>query len=125
MPISGSRSWGAGGAAAFFSHPALIALVVVFAGLVAAAPFTNANLSSGEREDRDNRGVFVAITVLGLLSGYLPAYTDRIGFWTLGGEPIRWLGVVLFAVGGALRIGRCLSSAIGSAVWSPSRRGTH
>jgi len=95
---------GAGGVAAFFSHAALVALVVVFAGLVAVAPFTNANLSSGEREDRGNRWVFVAITVLGLLSGYLPAYTDRIGFWTLDGEPIRWLGVVLFAVGGALRI---------------------
>src|SRR6202040_3011599 len=35
---------------------------------------------------------------------YLPAYTDRIDFWTLDGVSIRWLGVVLFAAGGALRI---------------------
>jgi protein-S-isoprenylcysteine O-methyltransferase Ste14 len=35
---------------------------------------------------------------------YLPAYTDRKEFWTLDGEAIRWLGVVLFAAGGALRI---------------------
>ena len=38
------------------------------------------------------------------MAAYLPAYTDRIGFWTLGGDTIRWLGVVLFAAGGALRI---------------------
>ncbi len=36
--------------------------------------------------------------------GYLPAYTDRIGFWTFDGDSIRWTGVVLFAAGGALRI---------------------
>jgi protein-S-isoprenylcysteine O-methyltransferase Ste14 len=42
--------------------------------------------------------------VLGLLDGYLPAYTDRIDFWTIDGDTIRWLGVVLFAVGGALRL---------------------
>jgi protein-S-isoprenylcysteine O-methyltransferase Ste14 len=35
---------------------------------------------------------------------YLPAYTDRVGFWTLDGDSIRWLGVGLFAAGGALRI---------------------
>jgi protein-S-isoprenylcysteine O-methyltransferase Ste14 len=27
-----------------------------------------------------------------------------MGFWTLDGDAIRWLGVVLFAAGGALRI---------------------
>ena len=34
----------------------------------------------------------------------LPAYTDRKEIWTLDGDAIRWLGVVLFAAGGALRI---------------------
>ena len=38
------------------------------------------------------------------MAAYLPAYTDRKGFWTLDGDAIRWLGVVLFAAGGALRI---------------------
>jgi protein-S-isoprenylcysteine O-methyltransferase Ste14 len=34
----------------------------------------------------------------------VPAYTDRTDVWTLDGDAIRWLGVVLFAAGGALRI---------------------
>jgi protein-S-isoprenylcysteine O-methyltransferase Ste14 len=58
----------------------------------------------GVREDRRNRWVIVAFTVLGLLDGYLPAYTDRIGVWIIDGEATRWLGVVLFGLGGALRL---------------------
>jgi len=38
------------------------------------------------------------------LLAYLPAYTDRTDVWTLDGDAVRWLGVVLFAAGGALRI---------------------
>jgi len=71
---------------------------------LAGAGFSGGNLSPGIREDRSNRWVIGAFALIGLLAGYLPAYTDRIGFWTLDGDAIRWLGVVLFAVGGALRI---------------------
>jgi protein-S-isoprenylcysteine O-methyltransferase Ste14 len=42
--------------------------------------------------------------VVGLLGAYLPAYTDRKEFWTLDGDTVRWIGVVLFAAGGALRL---------------------
>jgi protein-S-isoprenylcysteine O-methyltransferase Ste14 len=95
---------GWGGLTAFFSHPARIALTVVIFVLSGVSLFTSGNLSPGEREDRGNRWVLAAFAVIGLLDGYLPAYTDRIGFWTLDGDFVRWLGVVLSAVGGALRI---------------------
>ena len=95
---------GWGGLAAFFSHPALIAVAVVLILLTAVALFSEGNLSSGEREDRANRWVIVAFGLIGVLTAYLPAYTDRKGFWILDGETVRWLGVVLFAAGGALRI---------------------
>jgi hypothetical protein len=55
-------------------------------------------------EDRANRWVIAAFGVIGLLDAYLQVYTDRKEFWTLDGGAIRWLGVVLFAAGGALRI---------------------
>jgi protein-S-isoprenylcysteine O-methyltransferase Ste14 len=42
--------------------------------------------------------------LIGVLAAYLPAYTDRRGFLIFDGETVRWLGVVLFAAGGALRI---------------------
>ncbi len=95
---------GWGGFAAFFAHPALIVLAIVLFLLSGAALFSGGNLSPGEREDRANRWVIVAFALIGLLDAYLPAYTDRKGFWTLDGDSIRWLGVALFAAGGALRI---------------------
>ena len=95
---------GWGGFAAFFSHPALIAVTIILFALSGAALFTRGNLSAGVREDRGNRWVIAAFGVIGLLLAFLPAYTDRIGFWTFDGDAIRWLGVVLFALGGALRM---------------------
>ncbi len=68
------------------------------------ALLSEGNLSTGEREDHANRWVLAAFGLIGLLSAYLPAYTDRKEFWTLDGEGIRWLGVVPFAAGGALLI---------------------
>ncbi len=95
---------GWGGFAAFFSHPALIVLSVAVCTMAVIALFSPGNVSPGEREDRANRWVFVAFGLIGLLSAYLPAYTDRKEFWTLDGESIRWVGVILLAAGGALRI---------------------
>jgi protein-S-isoprenylcysteine O-methyltransferase Ste14 len=95
---------GWGGPTAFFSHPALIALAITTFVLSGVALFSGGNLSPGIREDRANRWVLGAFALIGLLAGYLPAYTDRIGFWTLDGDTIRWLGVVLFAAGGVLRM---------------------
>lgn len=95
---------GWGGFAAFFSHSALIAVTIVFIIQCVAAAFAGGNLSSGEREDRSNRWVITAIIVLGLLAAILPAWTDRLGFWTIDGDSVRWLGVVLFAIGGTLRL---------------------
>jgi protein-S-isoprenylcysteine O-methyltransferase Ste14 len=95
---------GRGGLAAFFSHPPLTALAIVLFALSGVALFAGGNLSPGEREDRGNRWVLVAFGVIGLLGAYLPAYTDRVEFWTIDGDTLRWLGVVLFATGGVLRI---------------------
>ena len=87
-----------------FSRPALIALVVVLFALSAVSFFAGGNLSPGIREVRSNRWVIGVFAVIGFLNGYLPAYTDRKELWTIDGDTIRWLGVVFFAVGGALRI---------------------
>src|SRR5713101_7518948 len=61
---------GWGGWTAFFSHPARVA-VAVLAGI---SLFADGNLSPGLREDRGNRWIIVALTLLGLLAAYLPAY---------------------------------------------------
>jgi protein-S-isoprenylcysteine O-methyltransferase Ste14 len=95
---------GWGGFVSFFSHNAFVGLLIVTIGLFVASLFTRGNLSPGEREDRGNRWVFIAFTAIALLSSFVPAYTDRIEFWTLDGDGLRWLGLCLFAAGGTLRI---------------------
>jgi len=66
--------------------------------------FAGGNLSPGVREDRGNRWVIAAFTGIGLVGGFLPAYTDRMDFWTIDTDGIRWWGIAIFAVGGALRL---------------------
>lgn len=95
---------GWGGAQPFFSHPSLLVLVLVLLALAVVSSFAGGNLSPGVREARGNRWVIPVLIIIGLLNGYLPAYTDRKELWTIDGDTIRWLGVMLFAVGGALRI---------------------
>jgi len=95
---------GWGGFQAFFSHAALTALVVVLFALSIVSFFAGGNVNTGVREDRSNRWVIAVFVVIGLLNAYLPAYTDRKNLWTIDGDTIRWLGVALFATGGALRI---------------------
>src|ERR671913_1563893 len=93
-----------GGLATFFSHPALIALTIALVVMSAATLFSEANLSPGTREDRANRWVIRAFALIGFFLAWLPAYTDQKGIWVLDGEAVRWLGVALFAGGGALRV---------------------
>ena len=95
---------GAGGAAAFFSHPPLLTVAAITVALAVASLFSKGHIGSGVREDRTNRWVIAALGVLGLIDAYLPAYTDRRDILTLDGEGLRWLGAVLFALGGVLRL---------------------
>jgi len=95
---------GRGGFSAFFSHPALTALALVTFVISAAAYFAGGNLSPGVREDRANRWVIAAFAVIGPLFAYLPAWTDRHELWTIDGDAVRWIGVILYTAGGALRI---------------------
>lgn len=94
----------AGGPAAFFAHPPLIVLTFILLVMAAVISLSSGNLSPGEREDRGNRWVIAALAVIGFLEAFLPAYTDRIDFWTIDGDTVRWLGVALFALGGAFRL---------------------
>jgi protein-S-isoprenylcysteine O-methyltransferase Ste14 len=99
LPILG---WG--GFEPFVLHPAFWALTIVYFGLAAIALFCGGNLSPGVREDRDNRWVLPAFALLGLANGYLPAWGDRHGVLVIGGEDLRWIGILLFALGGWLRL---------------------
>ena len=81
---------GWGGFDAFFSNPARTVLVIATVVMGGASSFSSANLNTGEREDRSNRWVIGALGLIGLLSAWLPAYTDRKAIWTIDGATIHW-----------------------------------
>jgi protein-S-isoprenylcysteine O-methyltransferase Ste14 len=93
-----------GGVRATLGNPPILAFLVVSLALFVAANFTQGNLSAGVREDRDNRWVIAAFTVLSLGLLVVSIGFDRANILTIGGEAVRWLGVVLYAVGGTLRL---------------------
>ena len=100
----GLAVWGEGGFGLYLQQPALVVLALVTVAMSVAALFVGGSLSPGQREDRGNRWVIVAFAAIGLLDGYLPAFSDRMAFWTLDGDSMRWLGVALYAAGCVLRL---------------------
>ncbi len=93
-----------GGFAAFFSHPALTALVALIFVMALVAAFSEGNLSTGECEARGNRWVLAAFGALALLLTFLPPYTDGKDILTIDGETTRWIGVAVLTVGSILRL---------------------
>src|SRR5260221_3421161 len=91
---------GWGSFTAFFSHAALSALAIVLVVLCVVALFSGGNLSPCEREDLGNRWVLPAFVGIGLLMAYLPAYTDRLQFWTIDVLDVRCLVGLPFGAGG-------------------------
>jgi protein-S-isoprenylcysteine O-methyltransferase Ste14 len=95
---------GWGGWTAFFAHPQFRVLVGVWVILGVLAVFSGGGITKGEKEDRSNRWVLAAFTVIALAMAFFSSYTDRINFLTLDGETLRWVGVVVSFAGGVLRI---------------------
>jgi len=95
---------GEGGPARFFSLPPLVALAALTIALGVVALFSEGHIGSGVREDRSNRWVLGAFTLLGFALAYFPALSDRHDVLTFRGEGVRWAGVVISTLGGALRL---------------------
>lgn len=98
LAILGEGSW-----SGFFGRPPLVALAVVTLILAVAAPLTGGSLNTGQQEDRANRWVLWPISLLSIVMGFLPAWSDRTGLLTFG-EGVRWPGVVIYAIGGVARL---------------------
>ncbi|HVY14411.1 MAG TPA: isoprenylcysteine carboxylmethyltransferase family protein [Rhodopila sp.] len=100
----GLAVWAGGGVRVFFAHVPLIGLAASQAALSLAAAFAGGNISSGVKEDRRNRWVLPVFFLHGVLLAIVPPWTDRLDVWSFGGDAVRWIGVALFLIGGALRL---------------------
>jgi protein-S-isoprenylcysteine O-methyltransferase Ste14 len=100
----GLASLGEGSIAAFITSPPLLAFVIITIAFTVLSMFTEGNISSGEQEDRSNRWVILAFMVLGFVTAFVAPYTDRIDFWTIGGDTTRWIGIAVLFAGSIMRI---------------------
>jgi protein-S-isoprenylcysteine O-methyltransferase Ste14 len=101
----GLAAWGWGSLSGLLAHPARAAGCLVVVLTSAAAAFTDANLSGLKRPDARGRWALAVFLPFSLALAWLPAYTDRWDVWTLDGDAVRYLGLVLLTVGGVLRVG--------------------
>lgn len=95
---------GWGGVRSFFSHPQFVALAILSVVMMVASSFSNVNINSGVKEDRSNRWVIGALSLIGFLLAFFPPYTDRLGLLVFGADGLRWVGVAAFGAGGFLRL---------------------
>src|SRR5262245_8938778 len=95
---------GAGGWAPLLANPARATFVAASVLLTAVAVRSPFNLSTGKREDTGNRWIIVPGALIPALAAWLLPRLDRNDRWVIDGDTIRWIGVVLYILGGALRI---------------------
>lgn len=80
---------------------AAVASALALSLVAGASPF---NLSTGRRADLGDLWIVPVGLAVTVLLAWLPPWLDRRDRWVIDGEGVRWLGVVLFVAGGALRL---------------------
>jgi protein-S-isoprenylcysteine O-methyltransferase Ste14 len=95
---------GLGGWTASFHDPVRRDAAISLLALAALTPLCGCHVGFGSLKVGDNDWVLIALLIAGLSLGYYSARCDRSGFLTLGGEPLRYVGLLLFLTGSVLRI---------------------
>lgn len=96
---------GAGGWTPLFHDPARRDAAIALLSLAALTPLCGCHVGLGSRKDHANDWALLALLIGGLSLGYVSARCDRTSFLALaGGEPLRYVGLLLFLTGSVLRI---------------------
>jgi protein-S-isoprenylcysteine O-methyltransferase Ste14 len=97
--------WGWGDWTTFFSNPARTgAIVLALIGAIAYGFSGSSGCGVGRREDPSSRWIFIPLIVIAAVFAWLPPHLDRLNRWSIDGDRIRYLGLILTAIGGFVRI---------------------
>jgi len=89
----------------FFSDPARTGVfILALAGAIAYAFSGSSGLEIGRREDRSSRWIFVPLIIIAVAFAWLPPRFDRLHRWTIDGDTVRYLGLIITAIGGFVRV---------------------
>jgi protein-S-isoprenylcysteine O-methyltransferase Ste14 len=105
LPFLALVIWGWGDWTTFFSHPARAGLTVLALAGGIAFGFSGSNsLAVGRREDPSSRWIFIPLIIIAIAFAWLPPRLDRLDRWTIDGDTIRYLGLIVTAIGSFLRV---------------------
>ena len=89
----------------FFSNPARAGVIILaLAGAIAYAFSGSSGLGIGRREDPSSRWLFVPLIIIAIVFAWLPPHLDRLNRWTIDGDTVRYLGLIITAIGGFVRV---------------------
>ena len=105
LPLLALTILGWGDWRTFFSNLARAgAIILALAGAIAYGFSGSSGLGIGRREDRSSRWIFVPLILLAIVFAWLPPHLDRLNRWTIDGNTVRYLGLIITAVGGFVRV---------------------
>jgi protein-S-isoprenylcysteine O-methyltransferase Ste14 len=105
LPFLALVVWGWGDWETFFSSPARTGVILLaLAGAIAYAFSGSSGLGIGQREDPSSRWIFGPLIIIAIAFAWLPPHLDRLNRWTIDGDSIRYIGLIITAIGGFVRV---------------------
>ena len=105
LPLLALTILGWGDWRTFFSNPVRAGVIILaLAGAIAYAFSGSSGLGIGRREDPSSRWIFVPLILIAIVFAWLPPHLDRLNRWTIDGDTLRYLGLIITAIGGFVRV---------------------
>ena len=105
LPLLALTIWGWGDWTTFFSSPARTGVIILaLAGAIAYAFSGSSGLGIGQREDPSSRWIFIPLIIIAIVFAWLPPHLDPLDRWSIDGDTVRYLGLIIIAIGGFVRV---------------------
>ena len=73
-------------------------------GAIAYAFSGSSGLGIGRREDPSSRWIFVPVIIIAIVFAWLPPHLDYLDHWSIDGDTVRYMGLIITAIGGFVRV---------------------
>jgi protein-S-isoprenylcysteine O-methyltransferase Ste14 len=105
LPFLALVIWGWGDWTTFFSNPARTGVIVLaLAGAIAYSFSRSSGVGAGRLEDPSSRWIFIPLIMIAVAFAWLPPHLDRLNRWTIDGNTVRYVGLIIAAIGGFVRV---------------------
>jgi protein-S-isoprenylcysteine O-methyltransferase Ste14 len=105
LPLLALTILGWGDWRTFFSNPARAGVIILaLAGAIAYAFSGSSGFGIGRREDPSSRWIFIPLIIVAIVFAWLPPHLDHLNRWTIDGDSLRYLGLIMTAIGGFVRV---------------------